>query len=87
MARYSALFKLLLRLRRVEDSLQGAWSAMRAADKRRGSPGGGPAPDAARWLSLWWLRSQMAHFVSNLHIYLQVTDPASACLLTHGTRP
>ena len=68
MARYGALFKLLLRLRRVEDSLHGAWSAMRALDGGHGSP----APVAARWLPLWRLRSQMAHFVGNLQIYLQV---------------
>ena len=76
MARYSALFKLLLRLRRVEDSLQGAWCAMRAADRRCSGPRGGTAPDAGRWMPLWQLRSQMAHFIGNLHIYLQVMDLA-----------
>ena len=77
MARYGALFKLLLRLRRVEDSLHGAWSAMRASDRAHGSP----APGGARWLPLWRLRSQMAHFVGNLQIYLQVEvlAPSRAC--------
>jgi len=77
MARYGAIFKLLLRLRRVEDSLHAAWSAMRASDRGSGSP----APSAARWLPLWRLRSQMAHFVGNLQIYLQVgvLAPGRAC--------
>ena len=76
MARYGALFKLLLRLRRVEDSLHTAWSVMRSTDTGRGASNGSPAPDAARWLPLWRLRSQMAHFVNNLQIYLQVTESA-----------
>ena len=76
MTRYGALFKLLLRLRRVEDSLQGAWSAMRGTDRRLGTPRSSLAPQAARWLPLWGLRAQMAHFVGNLQIYLQVHSPA-----------
>ncbi len=83
MARYGALFKLLLRLRRVEDSLHGAWSAMRASD--RGSDGS-PAPSAARWLPLWRLRSQMAHFVGNLQIYLQVGVLAPFCAVPTWSR-
>ena len=76
LARYGALFKLLMRLRRVEDSLHGAWSALRASDRGHGSP----APNAAaRWLPLWRLRSQMAHFVGNLQIYLQVEILAPGC--------
>lgn len=35
LVKYGALFKLLLRLRRVEWALQGAWAAMRAADALR----------------------------------------------------
>ena len=72
MTRYGALFKLLLRLRRVEDSLQGAWSAMRAADRRPVDPQSSHASHTPRWLPLWRLRAQMAHFVGNLQIYLQV---------------
>lgn len=69
---YSIVGRLLLRLRRVAGALEGAWAGMRA--KGRAARGVAMPPEAR---PLWQLRAQMAHFLTCLQHYLQVSPTSS----------
>ncbi|WIA33536.1 hypothetical protein OEZ86_006660 [Tetradesmus obliquus] len=67
MKRYNALFQLLLRLKRVQLSLEQTWQELGRLCGRGG--GGTSASDITPLLQL---RQHMGHLVGNLQIYLQL---------------
>ena len=67
LAKYNVVFQYLLRLKRIQVDLEGAWRVMR---RQAGRPR--DLPQQTRHLPLWHLRHHMAYIISNLQIYVQV---------------
>ena len=63
MARYNALFRHLLRLKRVNAELDAAWVSLR---RQAG------AESLQSRQPLWDVRLHMAHLLLNLQVYMQV---------------
>ena len=88
MARYNTLFQFLMRLKRVQLKLEGAWQSLHSMSTHKGAaavaalraPGGtavaqgdeAAAAAVARSRELQHVRHQMSHLVTNLQIYIQV---------------
>lgn len=66
MDKYNALFRHLLRLKRVSMELEAAWAA---SGQQQSMPAG--AHQGAHQ-HLWQARHNMTHLISNLQIYMQV---------------
>lgn len=75
MDKYNALFKHLLRLKRVSMELEATWAAL---GRRLARPAGGQHIQQL----LCQARHNMTHFISNLQIYMQVLLP-DCTALTH----
>ncbi|CAD7697778.1 unnamed protein product [Ostreobium quekettii] len=69
LARYNGMFQYLLRLKRVQLGLEEAWQSMCSRNWRGDTRSGGVSSSR---LPLWQLRQHMAHFITNLQIYIQV---------------
>eukprot|EP00955_Chlamydomonas_euryale_P068534 360147-Chlamydomonas_euryale.AAC.4 len=89
-ARYNVLFQFLMRLKRVQLRLEGAWQKLHvlytrggceAAGGDDGGGGGGNGEGRSRVQQLYLLRHHMAHLVSNLQIYIQVRVPSPGARL------
>lgn len=63
MGKYNALFRHLLRLKRVSMELEAAWAA---TGRQLACSAGGSHQ------LLWQARHNMTHLISNLQIYMQV---------------
>ena len=68
LVKYNVVFQYLLRLKRIQVDLEGAWRVMR---RQAGRPR--DLPQQTRHLPLWHLRHHMAYIISNLQIYVQVS--------------
>lgn len=80
LAKYNVVFQYLLRLKRIQVDLEGAWGVMR---RQAGQPR--DLPQQTRHLPLWHLRHHMAYIISNLQIYVQVLLwHSAACLMPSG---
>lgn len=71
LARYNALFRHLLRLRRVAGELDEAWTRL---GRRSSARGGRQRAQHALWL----LRARAASLVTNLLVYMQARGPTAA---------
>ena len=70
MAKYNALFQHLLRLKRVNAELDGAWASLRRQ-------AGAESLQSRR--PVWDVRLHMAHLLLNLQVYMQVPACVFGC--------
>ncbi|CAL8466718.1 g6254 [Coccomyxa elongata] len=73
MDKYNALFRHLLRLKRVSMELEAAWAA---SGRQQSMPAGA---HQGTHQHLWQARHNMTHLISNLQIYMQVDVIEAQC--------